>query len=347
VRRQTMSSNILPIALLLMLVVLLFNSVLLARSAGYIQFPGEMSRVEVARQGADLLVQYSEQQATEAGVMNNSAVRDILAQFKFEIDRANTPEDIAKLETKYSRSVQDVIQREQDAKRRETVVSILGNSDSGLSKFNGKSIISIYSGDSEGITIDDPTGYLSDKIIEQIKSDPLLEGTWPVIEIEVNDGKVSLVTARSLLDRLKMRVDEVASLRNKLQELNIKTGFAEMTGSGIIIELYDSQDGFSSVDIVHDRDVRDVVNELFAASASGVSVGNNRLIVTSSIRCAGPIILVNQQPIAVNPIVIKAVGDPRILSSSLDIIRKELQEFGIQVIITPSDEVVLPPYKGK
>jgi len=277
--------------------------------------------------------------------MNNSAVRDILAQFKFEIDRANTPEDIAKLETKYSRSVQDVIQREQDAKRRETVVSILGNSDSGLSKFNGKSIISIYSGDSEGITIDDPTGYLSDKIIEQIKSDPLLEGTWPVIEIEIND--VSLVTARSLLDRLKMRVDEVASLRNKLQELNIKTGFAEMTGSGIIIELYDSQDGFSSVDIVHDRDVRDVVNELFAASASGVSVGNNRLIVTSSIRCAGPIILVNQQPIAVNPIVIKAVGDPRILSSSLDIIRKELQEFGIQVIITPSDEVVLPPYKGK
>lgn len=345
-RRQTVSSNILPVALLLMLVVLLFNSVLLARTAGYIQFPGEMSRLEVARQGANMLVQYCEQQAAEAGVLNNSAVRDILAQFKFEIDRANTPEDIAKLETKYSRNVHDVIQREQDAKRRETVLALLSQ-DPGLSQFQGKTTISIYSGDDGEVIIDDPTGRLSSKTVEQIKSHPLLKGTWPMIEFEVNNGKVSLITARSLLDRLKMREDEVANLRNKLQEVNVKAGFAEMSGSGIIIELYDSQDGYSSVDIVHDRDVRDVVNELFSAGASGVAVGNQRLIATSSIRCAGPIILVNQQPIAVNPIVIKAVGDPKVLASSLDIIRKELEEFGIQFIITPSEEVVLPPYKEK
>ncbi|MBO8168833.1 MAG: DUF881 domain-containing protein [Thermoanaerobacteraceae bacterium] len=345
-RRQTVSSNILPVALLLMLVVLLFNSVLLARTAGYIQFPGEMSRLEVARQGANILVQYCEQQAAEAGVLNNSAVRDILAQFKFEIDRANTPEDIAKLETKYSRNVHDVIQREQDAKRRETVLALLSQ-DPGLSQFQGKTTISIYSGDDGEVIIDDPTGRLSSKTVEQIKSHPLLKGTWPMIEFEVNNGKVSLITARSLLDRLKMREDEVANLRNKLQEVNVKAGFAEMSGSGIIIELYDSQDGYSSVDIVHDRDVRDVVNELFSAGASGVAVGNQRLIATSSIRCAGPIILVNQQPIAVNPIVIKAVGDPKVLASSLDIIRKELEEFGIQFIITPSEEVVLPPYKEK
>ncbi len=345
-RRHTIPNKTLWVALVLMLVVLLFNSVLLARTAGYIQFPGELTRLELARQGANLLVQYSEQQAAEAGVITNSAVRDVLAQFKFEVDRAITPEEIVKLETRYSREIQDVIQREQDNKRRETVLSLL-NQDPGLSEFAGQATISVYTGENNQVVIDDPTGRLKQATIDQIKSHPLLQGTWPMMEFEVNNGKTALVTARSLLDRLKMRVDEVNSLRNKLQELNVRAGFAEMSGTGIIIELYDSQEGNSSVDIVHDRDVRDVVNELFSAGAMGASVGNQRLITTSSIRCAGPIILVNQQPIAVNPIEIKAVGDPKILASSLDIIRRELEEFGIQFIITPSDEVVLPSYKEK
>ncbi|WP_366924134.1 DUF881 domain-containing protein [Metallumcola ferriviriculae] len=345
-RRDAVSNKALWVALVLMLVVMVFNSAMLARTAGYIQFPGELTRLDMARHGAEMLVQYNEQQAAEAGVITNSAVRDVLAQFKFEVDRATTPDEIVKLETKYSREIQDVVQREQDNKRRETVLSLL-NQDTGLSSYDGQATITVYTGDNNEVIVDDPTSRLKQGTIDQIKSHPLLQGTWPMMEFEITSGKTALVTARSLLDRLKMRADEVNSLRNKLQELNVKTGFAEMSGTGIIIELYDSQEGISSVDIVHDRDVRDVVNELFTAGASGVSVGNQRLTTTSSIRCAGPIILVNQQPIAVNPIVIKAVGDPKILASSLDLIRRELEEFGIQFIITPSNEVLLPSYKAK
>jgi len=69
--------------------------------------------------------------------------------------------------------------------------------------------------------------------------------------------------------------------------------------------------------VVQDKDVRDVVNELYAAGAQGIEVGGQRLVATSSIRSAGPQILVNQNSIPVNPVVIKAVGDRRCLRAVL------------------------------
>ena len=54
---------------------------------------------------------------------------------------------------------------------------------------------------------------------------------------------------------------------------------------------------------------RDIVNLLFWSGAKGVEVGGKRIIAQSSIRCAGPVLLVNHLPVAVNPVVIRAVGD--------------------------------------
>ncbi|GAW93436.1 DUF881 domain-containing protein [Calderihabitans maritimus] len=347
VRLRTGQNNALPVALLsLMMVVILFNSVLLARAAGYLHFPGELSSLKVARQGAMHVIEYSEKLASDAGVIGNSAVRDVLAHFKYEIERAATPAEIARLVIEYGRQVQEVILREQDNLRRQIVVNII-NQDPNLPKFKGKSLITVSKDTDKAVKIVDGTGVLAEETKEKIRNHKLMEGTWSIIEISVQDGQATLVTARSLQDQIDMLEKEVSNLRSQLQQISIQAGYAEMTGSGIIVELYDAQEGYSSVDIVHDRDVRDVVNELFAAGAAGISVGGQRLIATSSIRCAGPIILVNQHPIAVNPIVIKAIGDPEVLASSLDLIRAELEDFGIQVIITPSQEITLPPYKEK
>ena len=42
-----------------------------------------------------------------------------------------------------------------------------------------------------------------------------------------------------------------------------------MVGSGIVVKLYDAEEGYN-VDIVHDRDVRDVVNGLCCRSSRGI-----------------------------------------------------------------------------
>lgn len=47
-------------------------------------------------------------------------------------------------------------------------------------------------------------------------------------------------------------------------------------------------------------------------------------MVNSSIRCSGSLIKVNDKLITVNPVVIKAVGDPDLLESGLDIISNTL-----------------------
>jgi uncharacterized protein YlxW (UPF0749 family) len=63
-----------------------------------------------------------------------------------------------------------------------------------------------------------------------------------------------------------------------------------------------------STNILTDRDVRSVVNELWADGAEAISVNDIRLTPTSAIRFAGQAVLVDFQPISA-PYTIRAVGD--------------------------------------
>ncbi|WP_051533873.1 DUF881 domain-containing protein [Desulfitibacter alkalitolerans] len=328
---------------IIILLVLLFNPFILARTVGYVQLPGEMSRIDIAREAARMAVDLNEQLARDMDVFETSAVRDVIAQFKYEVDRANTAEDIVTYITDYSLKVQEVITREQESKRRDTVLSII-NQDPRLSAHKGEDIISVWKGE-DGIRIVDPTNLLTDETKARLHEHPILQGpSWSLIELSVKNGQVSLMTSRSMLDKLRMLENDKVNLERRLKQIKSQAGYSDISGTGIIVEMYDSDIGFSSIDIVHDRDVRDVVNELFAAGARGISVGGQRLIATSSIRCAGPIILVNQKPIAVDPIVIHAVGDAQILKSSLELIKGELREFGIRIEVRVEEIITLPAY---
>jgi len=67
--------------------------------------------------------------------------------------------------------------------------------------------------------------------------------------------------------------------------------------------------------ILTDRDVRSVVNELWADGAEAISVNNIRLTPTSAIRFAGEAVLVDFQPIT-SPYTIRAVGNADNLATS-------------------------------
>ncbi len=60
--------------------------------------------------------------------------------------------------------------------------------------------------------------------------------------------------------------------------------------------------------VLSDRDVRDVVNQLWSDGAEAIAVNNIRLTPTSAIRFAGEAVLVDFQPITA-PYVIRAIGD--------------------------------------
>ena len=118
-------------------------------------------------------------------------------------------------------------------------------------------------------------------------------------------------------EQVQQLQEEVRVLREELEKLSQVAGFAELSGPGVVVHAFDAEDGFRSREIIHDKDVRDIVNLLFWSGAKGVEVGGKRIIAQSSIRCAGPVLLVNHLPVAVNPVVIRAVGDSDLLVECL------------------------------
>jgi hypothetical protein len=54
---------------------------------------------------------------------------------------------------------------------------------------------------------------------------------------------------------------------------------------------------------------------------------------------------VDQQPIPVNPVVIRAVGDPTLLESSPELIKNSLKPWGIQVEIEKQDNLTLSAFR--
>ncbi len=333
-------------AVMALAIALLFLNVLvLARCAEIIKFPGETSDTTLLREGAVALIEYYEGQATKLNLDKNTAVREALAKFRFETTKAVTEEDVAYVIGYYGRTTSDVMDREIENRRREALISII-NSDPGVSaNASYQAIVGVTVSQDGRIDVDDPAGILSMSTIENIKGTMESSGLSSQIDVEISGGKANAVTPRTMQDRLKLLRDESESLKLSLEDLKRTAGYSNLVGKGIVVNIYDSETGVSSYKGVWDSDIRNLVNELFAAGAQGVEVGGQRLIATSSIRAAGAHILVNQRAIDLNPVTIKAVGDPEVLESSLDIIRNDLNRWGIRVSVEKSDNVSLSTYR--
>jgi len=116
-------------------------------------------------------------------------------------------------------------------------------------------------------------------------------------------------------------------LNENLQEVKMFAGLTDTEGPGVMVTLRDVKDDMSTNSlpndatletIIHDTDVLQVVNELFSSGAEAISVNDHRITDRSSIRCAGPTILVNDNKIA-SPIIIRAIGDPDTLYGGINL----------------------------
>ncbi len=133
------------------------------------------------------------------------------------------------------------------------------------------------------------------------------------------DNEKLAATAPSDGPRLKLLASELA----KAQRL---AGLTDVKGPGVVVTLNDSKlpypkdipASFTPVNIIHDNDIGQVINELKAAGAEAISVNDQRLVAVSPIRCAGPTIYINNTP-QTPPYVIKAIGDPKTLTAALNL----------------------------
>lgn len=151
-------------------------------------------------------------------------------------------------------------------------------------------------------------------------------------------------------------------LNENLQDTKILAGLTEVEGPGVVVTLRDISDvkkkidtpkesgGFGPMDdIIHDFDVLRTVNELWNAGAEAIAVGGNRVVSRTSIRCVGAVIHVNDQPVS-SPIVIQAIGDPKILASAMNLkggVMQDLRDLEPGMVsVEPAKMIKLPAYTG-
>lgn len=151
-------------------------------------------------------------------------------------------------------------------------------------------------------------------------------------------------------------------LSSELRKSKFLAGLAPAEGEGVEVTLRDStakvptdtDPSLLGEYIIHDQDLRNVVNELLANGAEAVSIkdqGNNQRITgITSIRCVGGVIQVNHVPMS-PPFIVCAIGPKDTLESSLKMPggmierARFLPNLGKKMIqVKTVDNLILPSY---
>jgi len=99
--------------------------------------------------------------------------------------------------------------------------------------------------------------------------------------------------------------------------------------------------------IIHDQDLRIILNELKKGGAQAISINGERIMPMSEQVCAGPTILINKNRYTA-PYIIKAIGDPdNLYKVMINCNRLGLMiRDKIKVKIDKSDEITIELFKG-
>lgn len=146
----------------------------------------------------------------------------------------------------------------------------------------------------------------------------------------------------------------INSLTEQLNQMSALSGVKDVAGEGIIVTVDDSDmtvsENISTESmLIHDTDLRAIINELSAAGAEAMSINGQRIIATTAIRCVGPVIQVNGVKVAA-PFTIKAIGNAKYLESALNIkggIVDSFEIYGIKINISREKSITIPKYDGK
>ena len=108
--------------------------------------------------------------------------------------------------------------------------------------------------------------------------------------------------------------------QDALKRYNMLLGLTDVAGNGITMTVSDSSGESGLVDmsslIVHDTDLRSLVNELANAGAEAIEINGERIVNSTCITCAGNVIQINGNKVG-SPFVIKAIGNQETLYGAI------------------------------
>ncbi len=138
-------------------------------------------------------------------------------------------------------------------------------------------------------------------------------------------------------------------INQELQASRASLGLVPLKGPGLTLEIGDSTlppiKGFDvEALLVHDSDLIQVTNELWADGAEAIAVNGQRVVLGSSFYCAGRLIQVNGVTIPA-PFVFTVIGNVDNLMSGLSVrsgVLDQLKGSGLSAKLTRLEEVEVP-----
>jgi uncharacterized protein YlxW (UPF0749 family) len=153
------------------------------------------------------------------------------------------------------------------------------------------------------------------------------------------------------------------ALKHEFEALKTRAGLSAVEGPGLKITVRDNVEGFSSGGadefanfMVHDQDLNNILSELKGAGGehfalSGVDTDSvQRVVVTTTARCVGPVAYVNGTPLSA-PYHIFVIGPPKQLRAALerpDGYVRGIRQLDARKMIAVQEEarLELPAYSG-
>jgi uncharacterized protein YlxW (UPF0749 family) len=189
----------------------------------------------------------------------------------------------------------------------------------------------------------------------------LVQSTITKLEADQADLKRALADARDQLDDLEansaQEKAQLADVTGAISDESTSAGLVPLTGPGVIATFRDSSDaavpqGEDPANyILHDYNLRDIVNTLWASGAEAISINGERILSTTSIYCVGTTIICNITRLS-PPYEVRAIGDPTALAAGLRT-APQMQQFltHAQIYDLPVDiqqpaAVSVPAYSG-
>jgi uncharacterized protein YlxW (UPF0749 family) len=151
------------------------------------------------------------------------------------------------------------------------------------------------------------------------KLEDMLDATMK--EKDALEEKVDTLTQQ--LDNMRQQDEALKDLQAELNATYMSAGLVALEGPGLMITMNDRPSTLQANrnpndDLIHEADLLMLINELKASGAEAISLNDERVTAMSEIRCAGPLIIVNQNRIG-PPFVIKAIGDPELLEKGMSL----------------------------
>jgi uncharacterized protein YlxW (UPF0749 family) len=180
------------------------------------------------------------------------------------------------------------------------------------------------------------------------------------LEAEQEELKATLAELRRDLagrqQAAAAQTERLQVLKLELDRQQLLAGLTPVQGPGVTVTLDDSNLQIpSGADpnnfIIHEYDLRDIVNLLWTAGSEAIAINDERLVSNSSIYCVGSTVMVNNTRLS-PPYTIRAIGNHRLQQDHLQnpTYLKNLKEkkrlYGLRFDVQDSATLSLPAFSG-